>query len=252
MSQIAGVGRQILPIFTARAEEYVRLLAFCGTGFLISSELFVTCWHCVSETLPPDQSYCVAIEEDEGSFKSWQLHDLAQDGNGSDLATARLRIASSLQPSTQLRLAKEPALLGTNVLSYGYPYTDVTHDSDGNPRFELRARCLKGYISRAAPYERPGFGSVASYEVDMPAPKGLSGSPLIREGSMEVIGVVYGECETATIEEFARVDPNTGEREPEVQRLVSFCLAHYTDTLRNLRGTATEGRTLADFLATIG
>ena len=92
---------------------------------------------------------------------------------------------------------------------------------------------------------------MTSYELDMPTPEGLSGAPLVIVGTKKVIGVIYGTHDVGLIEHFRRTDPETGEREAEIQRVVSFGLAHYTDTLRNASATVTEGKSLAEFLEVI-
>jgi hypothetical protein len=74
----------------------------------------------------------------------------------------------------------------------------------------------------------------------MPAPAGISGAPLIR-GTRSVVGVVFGTNDVATVESLAQVDPDTGKREPEVLRVVSFGLAHVTATLWEASSTATGG-----------
>lgn len=81
----------------------------------------------------------------------------------------------------------------------------------------------------------------------MPAPEGLSGAPLMTLAG-EVLGVVYGTVETASIAEWASVDEE-GKRTPEVQRIVSFAVAHHTDSLLSLSGAATSGRTLREYLS---
>lgn len=83
----------------------------------------------------------------------------------------------------------------------------------------------------------------------MPAPAGLSGAPLMLDPGNQVIGVIYGENDVGTIEELATIDPETQERKPEVVRVVSFALAHFTSTLHALRGPATEDKPLVEYLA---
>jgi hypothetical protein len=67
----------------------------------------------------------------------------------------------------------------------------------------------------------------------------------------EVAGVIYGRSESGVIDEFASIDPETGERRPEVQRLVSFAAAHYPETLAALRGPATNERPLSEYAASL-
>jgi hypothetical protein len=84
----------------------------------------------------------------------------------------------------------------------------------------------------------------------MPAPGGLSGAPLLKKPSHEVVGVIYGDHDVGTIDQLARIDPATGERTPEVQRVVTFALAHFTETIKNLQGVATDSLPLAEYLKT--
>jgi homospermidine synthase len=77
----------------------------------------------------------------------------------------------------------------------------------------------------------------------------MSGAPLVRMGSREIIGVLYGHNEAETIEEFGTRDPETGERlRPEVVRRNYFAAAHYTWNLQTLKGEATNGRPLFEYL----
>ena len=138
--------------------------------------------------------------------------------------------------------------------SFGYPFTSLTEEKPEIGRQALmQARWLKGYIMRRFYYETPSNELIFSYELDMPAPRGLSGAPVVRihrvKGAREVIGVVHGNNEVATIAELESVD-EYGNRRPEVQRITSFALAHHTDSLRNLTGKATRERPLAEFLLT--
>jgi hypothetical protein len=140
------------------------------------------------------------------------------------------------------------------VGSFGYPFTSLTEEKPEIGRQAvIHARSLKGYIMRRFYYESPSHEVTFSYELDMPAPGGLSGAPVVRihpvEGSREVIGVVHGNNEVATIAELESVD-EYGNRRPEVQRITSFALAHHTDSLRKRTGKATGERPLAEFLLT--
>ena len=114
--------------------------------------------------------------------------------------------------------------------------------------FQLNGRFLEGYVMRSFYYEHLRFGRTPSYELDMPTPAGLSGAPLVRTGSQDVIGVIYGSNDVATIEQMAQINTDTGKREPEIHRIISFGLAHYTETLRKLSGAATKGLPLYEFL----
>jgi hypothetical protein len=142
-------------------------------------------------------------------------------------------------------------VFGTDVWSLGYPHTRVEPSS--TPEFDklLRpnGRYMQSYVMRVFSYDQPGFGSTRSYELDMPALEGMSGAPIIRLQTQEILGVLYGRNDVEVIEEFGSRDPDTGERlTPEVVRMTYFALAHHTITLGNLKGTATQGLALRQFL----
>lgn len=61
------------------------------------------------------------------------------------------------------------------------------------------------------------------------------------------MGVVFGSHEIAKIEQFAKVDFKTGHRQAEIERIVSFALAHHTESLWSLQGGAAYGKTLLEF-----
>jgi hypothetical protein len=148
-----------------------------------------------------------------------------------------------------LVLSRMPTLRGENVESYGYPLMPppVTDPETGRLVFDLTGpRLLKGYVMRNFEYRPPGRSGVASSELDMPAPEGLSGAPMVRADTAEVLGVIYGVNEVAKIDSLAYVDERTGERRPEIQRLVTFGLAHYTEPLWQASGPATDGRPLQE------
>jgi hypothetical protein len=228
----------ILPIFLASTRGEVRLDNFQGTGFLIAPKTLVTCWHCVRGPLAPGQVFFVAVKDKQGRYNPQLLTNVEQDPTGADLATATV----DLEPKLQLSLGSSSTDYGVDVWSFGYPLTETLAPET----FRLGGRFLQGYVTRTFFHEHREFGRTPAFELVMPAPEGLSGSPVVVVGTRSVIGVVYGENDVAVIDQFEKVDTTTGAHEPLIQRVVSFALAHYTDTLQNLRGTATGGRTLRE------
>jgi len=238
------VNRDILPIFEVPREDPENPRSFQGTGFLIAPGLFVTCWHCIEAVLPDDGAYAVALKTPDYGYTTYVLRDISRDANGTDLATARV----DLDPVLPLTLTDEPLPIGSDVLSYGYPYTDRELSQAGQLDFTLNDRYLQGYITRVFYFSHRQYGEVPSYELDMPTPEGLSGAPLIKRGSHHVVGVIYGTNEVATVEHRGRVDPKSGEHTLDTERIVSFGLAHHTPTLHALQGTATADTPLVEFL----
>jgi hypothetical protein len=258
---IAQADTAIFPIFLCEERpppEPPRILAFAGTGFQIGPlDLLVTCWHVV-EHEPEGHGFAAGFSQPDGTYTMVPVLDVSRDVNGTDMATGRL---FEPHPNPDMRLlvgpdtraAKDPLrvpTMGTDVFTVGYPLTAETRDPiTGEKRWELHARLLRGYTTRVFDFDRPGFGPVRSWEIDMPAPEGLSGAPLIMGGTSYVIGVVYGVNEVARIAEYAVDDPATGERRPEVLRIERFALATYTDDFRKLAGTATGGQPLSELMS---
>lgn len=239
------LGRDVIPIFVISRGDPFNPVSFQGTGFLIGAGLLITCWHCVREPLPDDQDYAVGIKKDDhGSYDLLVLFDISRDENGTDLATARV----DLQQHLPLVLDNSDIQTGSDVLTYGYPLTEHHRNQNNQIDFILSPRYLQGYVTRSFWFQHPEFGEVKSYELDMPTPAGLSGAPLIRLKTHQVVGVVYGTNDVAMIEQLVSVDPDTGQREPEVQRIVSFGLAHHIDNINNLCGIATENKPLSQYL----
>jgi len=161
---------------------------------------------------------------------------IEQDANGTDLATASI----ALEPTLGLVLTGDAVPYGTDVWTFGYPLTRGPYPlSEEDPtlgkQIKLERRYLKGYVTRAFEYDDPGFGHTPSYELDMPAPSGLSGAPIMERPSKSVVGVLF--------KEYYRGDASERSR-------TTFALAHYTETLANLRGSVTQGLTLSEYLGT--
>lgn len=257
---ITHASRFIVPIFEmgpspASGQSYYPLV-FRGTGFIIARNLLVTCWHCVDSVLQSDHHYGILIELHPESrnkpYAAVHLDNIHKDCNGSNLATADLQNG---EYGSLLTLSTTCADAGGKVWTLGYPDT-IVKDRDiktNNPKAHITERYFETYITRAFYYEHPRYDQVPSFELAMPAPRGLSGAPIVRVNSVfnEVVGVIYGNNDVDTIERSSRIppDPDTGECEPRVQRVVSYALAHYTETLWKLKGPATQERPLVEFAA---
>jgi V8-like Glu-specific endopeptidase len=224
--------------------KHGRALAHCGTGFVLPGKLFITCWHCVADEPENGCAYAAAISRGPGKgFDVAYLKNLERDGNGTDLAIANIDRESSLG----LRLSsEEQGQVFRDVIAWGYPLPGKDVKTG---EIKVNGRGIKGYIMRAMWYDHPMFGRTDSYELDMPTPEGLSGSPVLLADSNDIIGVVYGENDVRTIEQYGRIDPKTGEAVPEINRVVSFGLAHHINALRAVEGMATGGEPLETVLA---
>jgi len=217
---------------------------------VVTGGFFVTCWHCVKEPLEPNVSYAAiypAPNSPPGGAGLIPLDDLAQGANGEDLAIARVTA-----PATpRLVLAERPGAMSEEVYTIGFPLLPPPEQQvSGNLIFaDINPRFLRGYVTKAGVVELANGRRVDSLEVDMLVPPGLSGAPLLRRGSLEVIGVLFGNHGSYSIDTMSSVNPLTGAVTPEVRSQVNFGLAHQTKRLWNVRGPALDHRTLRQFSA---
>jgi len=224
------VAHDVLPLFAVqRKGEPSKPVAFCGSAFLIAPNLLITCHHCVRDKLPPDQGYAAVQQTPDGVPIAGFLENITQHPGGHDLVIANVPFA----PVLGFELARDVAVTGGDVFGYGYPLTD-TKDSPQGLTFVLNARYLQGYVMRRFFYDHQKYVPTPVYELDMPAPEGLSGAPLVLLRTRRVVGVVFGTHDVGVIEERSYVDQATGQRTPELQRIVSFSLAHHLDVVSTL------------------
>lgn len=237
MSYEELVAGHVLPVGKFRRLGYgeYQPIAITGSGFTFGEGTFLTCWHCVSRPLDPNEAYCAAVRS-EGIYtqtydRAFELTDLQRAANGADLAIAR--VGFTVDPV--LPLATTPAAWGEDVVSCGYPLPLNSVDPDGGqPKLETNASLLRGYVTRIRPDDRPGWRAIRAYELDMPAPPGLSGAPLFRPDPFEVVGVVYREHDVVV---------------SEADYPITFSLAHHLTTLREAQAGATDNLPLQAFLA---
>ena len=245
-------GHTVVPIFEIPREFEgggdVEVLDFRGTGFRLGNDLLVTCWHCV-EGVPEDRQLAVGYqlgETDENRITS--IENLARDPNSSDLALGNVYIDDGVDHAVPSLLELSPDANPTSwlVWPYGYPHTIPELDEGtGRRMFPIALRLLRGSITMRVTRNTP-YGRTPSFEVDMLAPEGISGAPLIQSSTNRVIGVIYGTFTTQLAER--DIDPRTGEYQPATPRYVTFAGAHRTPSLAELCGPATQGLPLLDYL----
>lgn len=205
--------------------------ATVGTAFTFGQGTVVTCAHCVRTKVSETEAYGVAVRRSvyESSYEAvYELVDLAVDANGADIALARI----GLRTEVPLSLAPAPFGWASDVVALGYPLPTAHGMETPVPVYQTSARALRGSIVRIMNDEWWG-GLHRAYELDMPAPQGISGAPLLNPLSLEIGGIVYRE---GTLE--------VGGSPP-----YPFAAAYHLAVLAAASGPATEGRPLAEYLA---
>ena len=225
----------VLPVvrFRRTAPGEYEPVAAVRSGFTFGEGTFVTCWHCVSGPLGDGEVYGAAMRfEGTGSQtydRVFELADLEQDAAGNDLALAR--VSYTVDPV--LVLASDPAAWGEDIVTSVSPAVNTRNPDTREPKIDMNACLLRGYVTRLKIDGRPGRKPVRAYELDMPAPGGVSGSPLLRPAPFEVVGVVYGEQDQHV--------PGRGVP-------LTFSYAHHLSTLQHAQATATGNRPLFEHL----
>ena len=243
MSSHIQLEKDVFPIFVVRKSDTVMPVLFCGTGFLIAPHVLITCWHCISQTLASGQLYAALVKETEG-YTTHFLLNMQQHSQDLDLAIAQVDIA----PEFGLSLSMQELLPGDDVITYGYPPVDKVLAGNEDTKLWLNARFLRGYITRSFYYDHADFARTHSYELDMPLTENLCGAPIIKRGTKEVAGVIFGNLSMPGEKYSPKVEHKTKKRQPRNEQSISFGLAHHTDSLWSLQGMASNGQPLGEFL----
>ena len=160
-----------------------------------------------------------------------QVLTISQDANGADVAVAK--VSPPVPP--RLTLAAQAGAMGDEVYTLGFPLLPPAEPRiDGNLVFrDVNRSYLRGYVTKTGNIELADKRVVDAIEVDMLVPPGLSGAPLLRAGTLDVIGILFGNHSSYSVETISSVDPVTGVTTPEVRSQVSFGLALPANTMRN-------------------
>src|SRR6267143_3306252 len=198
MPSVAKIVANIFPIFTVKSGSQQRIIEFRGTGFFVAPRgIFLTAQHVLDRRLAEDESFNIVIEEpyESDNFALSRIIDFEKDAGGFDLAIGR----ADFNNSSQFPLYKHKLTMGEPLYTYGFPLTEGERRPDGFIDWKLNPRYFQGYLTRDLPYDHPGDKPTPSYELSFPAPVGLSGSPLLLVGTLNVAGVIYGNLESYTI-----------------------------------------------------
>ena len=114
----ATLARVVMPVFIYDGNGQGKPVEFCGTGFVIARDVFVTCWHCVNKPLCEDHRYVAVTLTTEQKAVPVVLENLERDANGADLAAATIHTDVSLD--FQLG-SRQYILMGHDVWTFGYP-----------------------------------------------------------------------------------------------------------------------------------
>lgn len=225
------LARHILPLglFERVGSDY-RPKGTVGTAFTFGEGTLVTCAHCVRTPIADDEAYGVVVRPSVYAkiYEAvYELVDLSFDPGGADIALARIGLRSEFQ----LRLAPEPFGWASDVVALGYPLPTALGTETPSPEFQISARAMKGFVVRIMSDDLPGQ-PLRAYELDMPAPGGISGAPLLNPQTLDIGGIVYG----------------TGSIQVGDSPVYPFAKAYHLTVLAATSGPATHNHPLSEFL----
>ncbi len=206
---------------------------------------FLTALHVVNRILAEGEELVVVTCQGAES-PEYETHEILRfeaHQDGFDLAIGE----ADCRSSSYVSIVGGEMALAQGVCTYGFPFTEGIQDLQGTRQWNIQARYFEGYITREVVYPHPGYRNTESYEVNFPAPSGLSGSPLLLAGSSGAIGVIYGNLESYTIADEREILPESGAVVSEVRKVVQFGLAHRNDTLLGIRASFLSGKSLLEW-----
>ena len=152
---------------------------FLGTAFFIAKNgVALTAAHCVPEpsSIPSGHAFLAIVWGDgRPHAQPVQLATVLED---QDIAVLKI----DYSPTKYLPISFDPVYMGEDIVTVGVPLHSVSGD-------EYEFRCLKGNVTRTA----------ETLELSCPAPRGMSGSPILRNGA--VVGVMSWNARSEALED---------------------------------------------------
>lgn len=237
---LAGIREYVFPLFVADDPELhepshpivVGRDTFLGTAFFVAKNgIALTAGHCTRDpaNLPKGKALIACIWD--GQRARAQQVQLATVLDGQDLAILKV----SHSPAKFLPVAFERVHMGEDVVSVGVPLHSVSGQA-----FEYR--CLKGNVTFVS----------KTLELSYPAPRGMSGSPVLRDN--RVVGVLSWNARSEALEDQSdeiveKIGPTTRVTKTVTMSVTNYGQAEPLYTLERMVIPLSEGLPFKELIA---
>lgn len=239
---LADIREYIVPLFVAedpaslQSDQPVVVSRdrFLGTAFFIAKNgVALTAAHCVPDPTSISSNHAFLAIIWDGQRPRAQQVQLATVLDRQDIAV--LKIAHS--PSKYLPISFKTVHMGEDVVTVGVPLHSVS-----GVHYEYR--CLKGHVTSVS----------KTLELSCPAPRGMSGSPILVNGN--VVGVMSWNARAESLEDQSDEKVEKLGEITRVTKTVTMAVTNYgqAEPLSVLAGMAlpfTEGLAFEQFLTNL-
>ena len=186
----------IVDIVPTDNQKAIKSLEFLGSGFFISKGWLLTCRHVIDRAEnTPCAVYRAVGDPNERTYdglKGIEIHPFA------DIALARVgETASESYKHFEVDLESE-RIIGADIVNYSY-----VEDIREGYQAAATPRLFKGHIMRSSTEQADS--RIKYLEVSFPALAGMSGSPIIDQNSVRVVGLLYQNFRSQILEDYLEV-----------------------------------------------
>ncbi len=182
----------ILDVIPTADKKGIESGRYIGNGVFISNNTLLTCKHVLKSAV---NTLCIA----GNLFKS--SDELQFIGLGyttefkyADLATAKIR-KDYANPFKAMEISyNEDIVLGQEIINYSY-----VQDYDPDFKISVVPRLNRGYIMRSSKFIN--LHTPQYLEINFPALRGMSGSPIIDFDSGKILGLIYENYRSEILED---------------------------------------------------
>lgn len=238
-ANLADIREYVVPLFVAEDPEclspdqpvIVSRDRFLGTAFFISKNgVALTAAHCVPppSSIPSGRAFLAIIWD--GERPRAQQVQMASVLDNQDIAV--LKIAHC--PSKYFPVSFEPVNMGEDVATVGVP----DHSVSGTA---YEYRYLKGHVTMVS----------KTLELSNPAPRGMSGSPVLRNG--HAVGVLSFNARSEALEDqyeekTEQFGPITRVTKTITMSIINYGQAEQLSLLANAKFPFTGGVSFQEFI----